>query len=110
MWLDDQMVVGAQLWPPGSAANQSWHLAGREFIAHGAYFKLLSMMFPLQPFWYYFANYLTHVAVVGFAALVVWRATRSTLATALAVLTAGLASTGPEVFLTLLKQELQMTF
>ena len=34
---------------------------------------------------------------------------KSGVATALCALTAGLASTGPEVFLTLLKQELQMT-
>jgi hypothetical protein len=109
MWIDDQMVVGSQLWPPDSIFNQSWHAQGREFIAHGLYFKLLSLVFPLQPFWYYLANYVTHVCVVGLAAWVVWRATRSGTATALCALTAGLASTGPEVFLTLLKQELQMT-
>jgi hypothetical protein len=109
MWIDDQMVVGAQLWPPDSILNQKWHTQGREFIAHGLYFKLLSLIFPLHPFWYYLTNYVTHIAVVGLAAWVVWRATKSGAATALCALTAGLASTGPEVFLTLLKQELHMT-
>ena len=109
MWIDDQMVVGSQLWPPDSILNQKWHAQGREFIAHGLYFKLLSLIFPLQPFWYYLTNYVTHIAVVGLAAWVVWRATKSGAATALCTLTAGLASTGPEVFLTLLKQELHMT-
>jgi hypothetical protein len=109
MWIDDQMVVGSQLWPPDSIMNQKWHMQGREFIAHGLYFKLLSLIFPLHPFWYYLTNYVTHVGVVGLAAWVVWRATKSGAATALCTLTAGLASTGPEVFLTLLKQELHMT-
>jgi hypothetical protein len=109
MWIDDQMVVGSQLWPPDSILNQKWHTQGREFIAHGLYFKLLSLIFPLRPFWYYLTNYVTHVGVVGLAACVVWRATKSGAATALCTLTAGLASTGPEVFLTLLKQELHMT-
>lgn len=109
MWIDDQMVVGSQLWPPDSILNQKWHAQGREFIAHGLYFKLLSLIFPLQPFWYYLTNYVTHIAVVGLAGWVVWRATKSGAATALCTLTAGLASTGPEVFLTLLKQELHMT-
>jgi hypothetical protein len=109
MWIDDQIVVGSQLWPPDSIFNESAHAQGREWIAHGLYFKLLSFVFPLQPLWYYLAIYVTHVCAIGLAAWVVWRATRIGVATALCALTAGLASTGPEVFLTLLKQELQMT-
>ena len=109
MWIDDQIVVGEQLWPPESTFNQSYHEMGREYIAHGLYFKLLSLVLPLQPFWYYFVNYLLHVYVIGLAAWIVWQATRSGAATALCMLTAGFASTGPEVFLTLLKNELQMT-
>ena len=73
------------------------------------YLKLLSYVFPLQPFWYYFTNYLLHVCVIGLATWVVWQATRSAAATVLCTLTAGFASTGPEVFLTLFKHELQMT-
>jgi hypothetical protein len=109
MWIDDQIVVGSQLWPPDSILNESSHAQGRESIAHGVYFKLLSLVLPLQPLWYYLSNYVIHVCAIGLAAWVVWRATRSGVATVLCVLTAGLASTGPEVFLTLLKQELQMT-
>jgi hypothetical protein len=109
MWIDDQVVVGGQLWPPESVLNQSYHTMGREYIAHGLYFKLLSFVFPLQPFWYYFTNYVLHVFVIGLATRIVWQATRSRAATVLCTLTAGFASTGPEVFLTLLKDELQMT-
>ena len=109
MWIDDQMVVGGQLWPPDNIFNQLWHAQGREFIVHGLYFKLLSLAFPLRPFWYYLTNYATHVCVIGLAAWLVWRATASGTATTLCALTVGFASTGPEVFLTLLKQELQMT-
>ena len=109
MWIDDQIVVGSQLWPPDSIFNESSHAQGRESIVHGVYFKLLSLVFPLQPLWYYLASYVIHICAIGLAAWVVWRATKSGVATALCALTAGLASTGPEVFLTLLKQELQMT-
>jgi hypothetical protein len=109
MWIDDQIVVGGQLWPPQSTLNQSYHTMGREYIAHGLYLKLLSYVFPLQPFWYYLTNYLLHVCVIGLATWIAWRATRSGVATVLCALTAGFASTGPEVFLTLFKHELQMT-
>ena len=108
-WIDDQIVVGGQLWPPQSMLNQSYHTMGREYIGQGLYSKLLSYVFPLQPFWYYFTNYLLHVCVIGLATWVVWQATRSAAATVLCTLTAGFASTGPEVFLTLFKHELQMT-
>jgi hypothetical protein len=108
-WIDDQIVVGGQLWPPESTLNQSYHTMGREYIAHGLYLKLLSYVFPLQPFWYYLTNYLLHVCVIGLATWVVWQATRSGAATVLCTLTSGFASTGPEVFLTLFKHELQMT-
>ena len=108
MWIDDQIIVGAQLWPPDSIVNRALHAMGREYVAHGLYFKLLSLILPLRPFWYYLVNYLMHLGVIGLAGWVVWRATRSRLATTLAVLTAGFASTGPEVFLTLLKLELPM--
>ena len=109
IWIDDQIVVGSQLWPPDSILNESSHAQGRESIVHGVYFKLLSLVFPLQPLWYYLASYVIHICAIGLAAWVVWRATKSGVATTLCALTAGLASTGPEVFLTLLKQELQMT-
>jgi hypothetical protein len=109
MWLDDPIVVGSQLWPPDSEFNLSLHAQGRESIAHGLYFKLLSLVLPLQPSWYYLTNYAGHVCVIGLAALVVWQSTRAGVATVLCIFTAGLASTGPEVFLTLLKQELPMT-
>jgi hypothetical protein len=108
MWLDDQMIVGSQLWPPDSIVNRSLHAKGREYIAHGLYFKLLSFILPLRPFWYYLVNYLMHLGVIGLAGWVVWRASRSRLPTTLAILTAGFASTGPEVFLTLMKLELPM--
>ena len=29
-WIDDQIVVGGQLWPPQSMVNQSYHTMGRE--------------------------------------------------------------------------------
>ena len=109
MWIDDQIVVGGQLWPPESALNQSYHSMGREYIGHGLYLKLLSYVFPLQPFWYYSTNYLLHVCVIGLATWIVWQATRSAVAAVLCTLTAGFASTGPEVFLTLFKHELPMT-
>jgi hypothetical protein len=109
MWLDDPIVVGSKLWPPDSEFNLSLHAQGRESIAHGLYFKLLSLVLPLQPSWYYLTNYAAHVCVIGLAALVVWQSTRAGVATALCIFTAGFASTGPEVFLTLLKQELPMT-
>jgi hypothetical protein len=109
MWIDDQIIVGGQLWPPESALNQSYHAMGRDYIAHGLYLKLLSFVFPLQPFWYYLTNYLLHLCVIGLATWIVWQTTRSEAATLLCTLTAGFASTGPEVFLTLFKDELQMT-
>ena len=109
MWLDDPMIVGAELWPPNSPVNQGYHAAGREYVAHGLYFKLLSLVFPLHPFWYYLVNYITQVCVVCLAALLVWRTTRSATITCLAALAVGFASTGPEVFLTLFKLELPMT-
>jgi hypothetical protein len=109
MWIDDQIVVGEQLWPPNSITNQSYHAMGREYIAHGLYFKLLSFVVPLRPSWYYAANYVLHVCVLGLSTWIVWQATKSAAATALCTLTAGFASTGPEVFLTLFKNELQMT-
>src|SRR5262249_50173310 len=108
IWMDDQIVVGHQLWPLDSAANRMEYAAGRQLIAHGLYFKFLSLVFPLQPFSYYLANYLMHLAVVGLAARIVWRTAQSRLATSLAILTTGFASTGPEVFLTLMKLELPM--
>ncbi|MBW4091472.1 MAG: hypothetical protein HIU82_10230 [Proteobacteria bacterium] len=108
MWIDDQMIVGSQLWPPDSVVNREYHAMGREYVAHGLYFKLLSFVLPLRPFWYYLVNYLMHLSVVALAGWVVWRATRSRLAITLAVLTVGFASTGPEVFLTLMKLELPM--
>ncbi len=108
MWLDDQIIVGGQLWPPDSLINRTLHAKGREYIVHGLYFKLLSFILPLRPFWYYLVNYLMHLSVVALAGWVVWRASRSRLAATLAILTAGFASTGPEVFLTLLKLELPM--
>jgi hypothetical protein len=103
------MIVDAELWPPNSPVNQGYHAMGREYVAHGLYFKLLSLILPLHPFWYYLANYLTHVCVVSLSALLVWRSTRSATVTCLLVLTVGFASTGPEVFLTLFKLELPMT-
>jgi hypothetical protein len=109
MWIDDQIVVGSQLWPLDSDLNISSHMQGRESIAQGLYLKLLSLVLPLQPSWYYLTNYAGHICVIGLAALVVWQSTRAGIATALCILTAGLASTGPEVFLTLFKQELPMT-
>ena len=109
MWIDDQIVVGSKLWPPDSDFNISSHMQGRESIGQGLYFKLLSFVLPLQPSWYYLANYAVHVCAIGLAALLVWQTTRAGVATAFCILTAGLASTGPEVFLTLFKQELPMT-
>jgi hypothetical protein len=82
---------------------------GREYIAHGLYYRLLSYVFPRQPFWYYFTNYLLHVCVIGLSTRIVWQATRSWAAAVLCTLTGGFASTGPEVFLTLFKDELQTT-
>ncbi len=109
MWLDDPMIVGAQLWPPSSPLNLSYHAMGREYVAHGVYFKLLSLILPLHPLCYYLANYLTQICVVSLSALLVWRSTRSAVVTCLLVLTVGFASSGPEVFLTLFKLELPMT-
>jgi hypothetical protein len=107
--VDRQIVVGAKLWPPESDFNISSHMQGRESIGQGLYFKVLSFVLPLQPSWYYLADYAVHVCAIGLAALLVWQSTRAGVATAFCILTAGFASTGPEVFLTLFKQELPMT-
>ena len=87
---------------------ESSHAQGRELIVHGVYFKLLSLVFPLQPLWYYLASYVIHICAIGLAAWVVWRATKSALRPPLRT-DCRLSFTGREVFLTLLKQELQMT-
>ena len=108
MWIDDQIVVGSKLWPPDSDFNISSHMQGRESIGQGLYFKLLSFVLPLQPSWYYLANYAVHVCAIGLAALLVWQTTRAGVATAFCILTAGLAFTGPG-YLPCSKQKLPMT-
>ena len=57
MWIDDQIVVGSQLWPPDSILNRSSHAQGRRVDRSRRVLKLLSLVFPLQPLWYYLASY-----------------------------------------------------
>jgi hypothetical protein len=106
--LDNEFVIDQLLWPPNSAGNYSQHGQGREFIATGLYLRLLWLILPLQPIWYYLTNFLLHFLVIAVVFTIVYRATKSGIVALIASLVAALASTGPEVFLTLLKQELPM--
>jgi hypothetical protein len=110
MLLDDQLIVDQRLWPLGSQWNDIFHRMGRDALAYGVYYKLLSLAAHLHAQRYYLANYSFYAGTVALLSLVVWSTTRDAVLAALAGLAAALASPGPEVFMTLFKTEEQMMF
>jgi hypothetical protein len=110
MWLDDQAIVGAHLWPPSSVVNVMAHRMGREAVADGLYFKILAELFPLHPVFYYAVNFMFHLGTLAFLIVGVFKSTRNLIISTVAGLLAAFASTGPEVFLTLFKLEGRMMF
>jgi hypothetical protein len=110
MLLDDQLIVDHRLWPLDSQWNDIFHRMGRDALAYGVYYRLLSLAAHLHAPLYYLANYSFYAGTVVLLSIVVWSTTRNAVLTALAGLAAALASSGPEVFMTLFKTEEQMMF
>ncbi len=113
-WLDSHHVIGSQLWHPQSDLVRIGASMGRDWTGFELFYHLLTLIIPINNdtgmIWQYIVNYGFHFSSIAMSGIIVKTVTFNYTFTFGTMLAIALASSGPEVFLTLVKNEVQGTF